>query len=64
MRGLEYPPPAFLWSPARTLMEACREAGRDNGGRRCPDCPVRDLCKDESRWLVRRTAARRMILQS
>jgi len=63
MRRLEYPPPTFLWSPARTLMEASIEAGRDDGGRRCPNCPVKDLCQDESRWLVRRVARRRIILQ-
>jgi len=37
-----------------SLKEACQEIGRDEGGRRCRDCLVRDLCEDESRWLVRR----------
>ncbi len=45
--------PRFLRSAARSLKEACQEVGRDEGGRRCRDCPVRDLCEDESRWLVK-----------
>jgi hypothetical protein len=44
----------FLASTARTLREACCEAGLDQNGRRCRDCPVGDLCADDSRWLVRR----------
>jgi hypothetical protein len=47
--------PSYLVSTARTLLEACCETGLDQHGRRCPDCPVADLCADESRWLVRRT---------
>jgi hypothetical protein len=46
--------PSFLVSTARTLREACCESGLDRHGQRCPDCPVADLCADESRWLVRR----------
>ena len=45
--------PRFLQSTARSLKEACQEVGRDEGGQRCPDCPVRDLCEDELRWLVK-----------
>ena len=39
--------PRFLQSTARSLKEACQEVGRDEGGQRCRDCPVRDLCEDE-----------------
>ena len=46
--------PFFLSSTACSLREACREVGRDENGRRCPTCPVKSLCKDESRWVVRR----------
>ncbi len=42
-------------SPCLSLGEACRKAGEDEGGRRCILCPLRELCRDESRWLVRRT---------
>ena len=45
---------AFLSSTACSLREACSEIGRDENGRRCPTCPVKSLCKDESRWVVRR----------
>ena len=41
-------------STARTLREACCEAGLDQNGRRCDDCAVNDLCADDRRWLVRR----------
>jgi hypothetical protein len=43
----------YLLSPPRTLRDACRQTGRDNGGERCPICPVRDLCESDDRWLVR-----------
>ena len=46
--------PYFLSSSARSLREACREVGRDESGRRCRTCPVKSLCKDETRWLVPR----------
>jgi hypothetical protein len=45
MRRLEYPPPTFVWSPARTLMEACIEAGRDDGGRHAPIAPSKICAK-------------------
>jgi hypothetical protein len=35
---------AYLCSPARTLYAVCREAGRDDGGRACATCLVRDIC--------------------
>ncbi len=41
---------------ARSLREACQMAGRDDDGRRCPDCPLRELCESEARWLVQRIA--------
>jgi hypothetical protein len=44
-------------STARTLRQACCETGLDRHGRRCPDCPVADLCADESRWLIPRARA-------
>jgi hypothetical protein len=47
---------AYLLSPVRTLGEACREVGRDECGRRCPSCPLRELCQNEARWLVQRSA--------
>ena len=45
--------PPYLLSSARSLGEACRETGRDEGGRRCPYCPLWDLCMSEDRWLVK-----------
>ena len=35
----------YLRRPRRSLFVACREAGRDGGGRVCPDCAVRDICE-------------------
>jgi hypothetical protein len=34
----------YLCSPLRTLYAVCREAGRDDHGRACPACPVREIC--------------------
>jgi hypothetical protein len=48
--------PAFL-SPARTLREACRKSGHDEGGRHCPTCPLKYLCENDERWLVPMLAA-------
>jgi hypothetical protein len=42
-------------SPCLSLGEACERAGEDDDGRRCPLCPLRELCLDHSRWLVRQT---------
>ena len=36
-----------------SLRQACAKAGLDRGGKRCPDCPLRDLCQSELRWLVK-----------
>jgi hypothetical protein len=35
----------YLVAGMRTLYEACHESGRDEGGRRCASCCVRDLCE-------------------
>lgn len=45
----------YIVSPARSLLEACRAAQCDDSGRRCPHCPLRDLCQSEARWLVQRS---------
>jgi hypothetical protein len=37
----------------RSLREACRQVGLDHRGMRCPDCPLRDLCESDVRWLVK-----------
>lgn len=42
----------YLRSPARTLREACRESGHDEEGKRCPVCPLKDLCESEERWVI------------
>ena len=50
---------SYLTSRACTLGEACRETGHDQGGERCANCPLRNLCESEDRWLVKRQAGRR-----
>jgi len=40
-------------SPPLALWQACAKVDLDNGGRRCPDCPLKHLCESESRWLVK-----------
>ena len=52
--NIKYTPRRFLRSSARSLREACEEVGRDDHGRECPDCQVRKLCEDESRWMIKR----------
>ncbi|HEV2300351.1 MAG TPA: hypothetical protein VGR91_02165 [Stellaceae bacterium] len=44
----------YLLSPARSLGEACRALGRDEGGAHCPVCRLREMCQSEARWIVRR----------
>jgi hypothetical protein len=39
----------------RALGEACRELGLDDDGERCHRCPIRELCENETRWLICRT---------
>jgi hypothetical protein len=51
---------AYLEQPLRVLYDACRQAGQDDGGRRCPTCAVRDICEAE---LARRSAANQANLQ-
>jgi hypothetical protein len=41
---------------ARSLREACQMMGCYDEGRRCPDCPLKELCESEARWLVQREA--------
>jgi hypothetical protein len=48
-------------SPALSLRQACRKTGYDDNGRRCPGCPLRELCESEERWLVRLADRSRMI---
>jgi hypothetical protein len=36
-----------------SLREACVKMGLDRDGARCPDCPLRELCESELRWLVK-----------
>jgi hypothetical protein len=48
----------FLVAQPRSLGEACTEAGRDEGGRRCAHCPLKELCMSEERWLVKRYVPR------
>jgi hypothetical protein len=38
---------------ARSLRQACVEAGLDRGGQCCADCPLKALCQSELRWLVK-----------
>jgi hypothetical protein len=49
---LAKPENSYPLSPALTLRDACQKSGHDGGGRRCPVCPLKDLCESEARWLV------------
>jgi len=46
-------------SPAMTLRQACHRTGQDDKGRRCPLCPMLELCENEERWLVKLVARAR-----
>lgn len=35
----------YLANEPRILREVCRAVGRDDGGRHCASCCVRDLCE-------------------
>jgi hypothetical protein len=35
------------------MREACAKALLDRGGERCPGCPLRDLCRNEMRWVIK-----------
>lgn len=48
-------------SPALTLRNACRKTGHDDGGKRCPACPLKDLCESEERWFVELASRSRLI---
>ena len=50
----------YLTQPLRVLYDACRQAGQDDGGRRCPTCTLLDICEAE---LARRSASSRPNLQ-
>jgi hypothetical protein len=39
----------YLAAGMRTLYEACHESGRDDGGKRCASCCIRDLCERRRR---------------
>jgi len=41
-------------NPARTLRDACPEAGRDAAGRDCIDCPLADLCEKQAGRMAER----------
>jgi len=34
----------YLTRPLRTLAAVCRAVGRDDNGRACAKCPLRDMC--------------------
>ena len=38
----------YLTVPVRTLYDACHSLGRDDNGRRCPTCAIRDLCEAQN----------------
>jgi len=42
-------------SPALSLRQACRTTGYDDRGKRCPGCPLKELCESDERWIVRLT---------
>lgn len=48
-------------SPASTLREACRKTGHDDAGKRCPVCPLIELCDSEARWLVELVSRSRLV---
>lgn len=51
----------YTVSPACTLRAACQNRGHDDGGKRCPICPLKDLCESEERWLVELASRSRCI---
>ena len=38
----------YLLMKPRILRDACQSTGRDDGGRLCPGCCVRDLCERQA----------------
>ena len=49
-----------LQKPLRILYDACRQAGRDNDGKECLGCSVRDICDNQLQRIgrTRETAPR------
>jgi hypothetical protein len=41
---MEAPVSTYLTRPSRTLAVVCRQLGRDDHGRACAQCLLRDLC--------------------
>jgi hypothetical protein len=39
---------AYLLTEPRILREACQAMGGDDGGRRCPQCCVREFCESQA----------------
>jgi len=39
----------YLLSEPRILRDVCRAMRRDDGGRRCPGCCVRQFCEEQAR---------------
>lgn len=44
---MKAPVSTYLTRKLRTLASVCREFGRDDGGRACAQCLLRDLCDPE-----------------
>ena len=38
----------YLVRPRRSLQAVCRATGRNEEGRACPACPIRDLCQPDT----------------
>jgi hypothetical protein len=48
---MKAPVSTYLTRPLRTLAAICRQLGRDDHGRACESCLLRDLCDPEQRDL-------------
>ena len=46
----------YLLRELRILRDVCRSTGRDDGGRLCPQCCVRDFCEKQARCAGRLSA--------
>ena len=40
---------AYLLTKPRILRDVCRATGRDDGGRGCPVCCVREFCESQAK---------------
>jgi hypothetical protein len=38
----------YLRAEPRLLRDVCQTTGRDDGGRHCPQCAVRDFCRSQA----------------